>query len=142
MKKTTFLFFTCVLASLLAGCSSSDDDELKCEEFAWENVSYPSKKINGDKYYVVPRQGGDYTFTMEVYNTKNTMRARFRESYDNPAIATRSSWHDSFNGSVKIDGSSVEITFMPNDNVTRYCNMSFSDPMNFGYLYFVQEGAK
>lgn len=70
------------------------------------------------------------------------MRARCRESYDNPAIATRSSWHDSFNGSVKIDGSSVEITFMPNDNATRYCNMSFSDPMNFGHLYFVQEGAK
>lgn len=28
MKKTTFLFFTCVLASFLAGCSSSDDEFL------------------------------------------------------------------------------------------------------------------
>ena len=31
MKKTTFLFFTCVLASFLAGCSSSDDEEVEVQ---------------------------------------------------------------------------------------------------------------
>lgn len=136
-----------VIAGLIL-VSCSDDDQVPDGpvKIKWEKVSYKSKQINEQQYYIVPQQGGNFTFVMKM-NDPESLKLTVQEAYmEQSSSLVWSSWVDVENPEdfVKRDGQRVDITFLPNDSITHYVDVSFSDglPVYYGNLLFVQEGAK
>lgn len=130
-----------ILAILTCVLTSCDKElpNLQSTTLQWESVTYASKKIGDFKCYIVPQEGGVYTFVCSnynnlVYSTQDSFTCY--DLYDNDTCTPETV------ADVKINNKVVTITIAPNDTSTRYPVVGFFDPGHWGRIYFVQEGVK
>ena len=112
-------------------------------QYSWKDVSYiydykKGSAGNVEKYYVVPQEGGTFTFVCENFilePPQSDFSSYYR--YDNAENG-----HDSVPFiDTKFKANTFTITVHPNDTITRYFYTYFNRLDAYGRIAFVQEGA-
>lgn len=132
MKRILLIFAVACFALVSCKEEMQDGDWPPME---WENVTYATKTINNNSHYIVPKEGGSYTFVCKNYRMPIP---RLFCSYDNSG----KNWEQNLFTEAKCKDYSVTITFAPNDTTTRIAYAEFSVGDAGCVLNFVQEGAK
>ncbi|MDO4511782.1 MAG: hypothetical protein Q4B68_08205 [Bacteroidales bacterium] len=130
------LYFYIILFFSLVSCGD-DPVSYTWPDFEWEETSYQTREVRNLPYFVVPQSGGQFTFKCTNYpsfdfDTKLTTYTFAPFEYD--TCVSYANWDKK--------GNVVNITFAPNDTITRYCLCTFGVANAGGILRFVQEGVK
>lgn len=131
----------------IVGCahlySCNDEKMIGGVPYRWKDVNYiydykKESAGNVEKYYVVPQEGGTYTFVCENYILEPP-QSHFSSYY-------RYDINENGIDSVpfidtKLKANTFTITVHPNDTITRYFYTCFKEIEAYGSIAFVQEGA-
>ena len=134
MKKTILTMALAIISMVFVACGDGDTPDGKWNAMQWEDVTYASQTINNTNYYIVPQEGGTYTFVCKNYTPAQvTSLSRYKiDETLNPSTFA----------SVSQNGKTVTVTIAPNDTITRYAILEVMCGDAGCAINFVQEGAR
>ena len=150
IQKIGKLFFLCVsVLSVLsfAACDKEEEEEMgKFEPMKWQQTDYLTTEDNETTRYVVPSEGGSFTFTCKNYDSLRLSQikyerdgeSRYRTSSTDESFSTTSASDEICD--ISVDGNIVEITSKPNTDSLLKIDVILTHAHAFGKLCFVQEG--